>query len=174
MNILLLGKTGQVGQSLLNNNSKHKVFSFNRFEMPLDNQEKLSSNLSNVLAKYKIDFLINAAAFTDVNEAENNQRLAYEVNANALLTITKELKKSLKKNKTVLIHFSTDYVFNGSGSEPWSPDSETDPLNIYGKSKIKGEEIVRDSLIPALVLRTSWVFSQYGDNFLNKIIKKIK
>ena len=66
MNILLLGKTGQVGQSLLKNNSKHKVFSFNRNEMPLDNQKKLSNNLSNVLAKHKIDFLINAAAFTEV------------------------------------------------------------------------------------------------------------
>ena len=174
MNILLLGKTGQVGQSLLKNNSKHKVFSFNRNEMPLDNQKKLSNNLSNVLAKHKIDFLINAAAFTDVNEAENNQRLAYEVNANSLLTITKEIKKSLKKNNTVLIHFSTDYVFNGYGNKPWFPDSETNPLNFYGKSKIRGEEIIRDSLIPALVLRTSWVFSQNGNNFLKKIVKKIK
>jgi len=174
MNILLLGKTGQVGQSILKNNNKHKILSFNRFEMPLDNQQKLSKNLFHILNKHKIDFLINAAAYTDVNAAEKNQSLAYEINANALLTISSELKKNLKINNTVLIHFSTDYVFNGSGYKPWYPNSETKPLNVYGKSKIKGEEIIRDSLIPAIVLRTSWVFSQNGNNFLKKIIKKLK
>ena len=103
MNILLLGKTGQVGQSVLKNNFKHKILSFDRSEMPLDNQKKLSANLSNILRKNRIDFLINAAAFTDVNGAEENQSLAFEVNANALLTITREMKNNFNNNNTVLI-----------------------------------------------------------------------
>jgi len=173
MNILLLGKTGQVGQSVLKNNFKHKILSFGRSEMPLDNQKKLSDNLSNVLRKNRIDFLINAAAFTNVNGAEDNESLAFEVNANALLTISRVLNNN-NNNNTVLIHFSTDYVFSGSNSKPWSPDSETSPLNVYGKSKIKGEEIIRESLIPAIVLRTSWVFSQYGENFFKKVLAKMK
>ena len=89
--------------------------------MPLDNQKKLSDNLSNVLRKNRIDFLINAAAFTNVNGAEDNESLAFEVNANALLTICKVLNNN--HNNTVLIHFSTDYVFSGSNSKPLSPDS---------------------------------------------------
>ncbi len=175
MNILLLGKTGQVGQSILSaNKSNHRILSFNRDEMPLEKQEELSISLSDVLKKNHIDFIINAAAFTDVDGAEDNSNLAYEVNGNSLLTITQQIKRKSINKKVVLIHFSTDYVFDGSGKKPWFPNSNTNPLSTYGKSKIMGEKIIRESNIPAIILRTSWVFSKNGDNFLTKIFKKIQ
>ena len=174
MNILLLGKTGQVAQSFLSmKKSKTQILAFDREEMPLDDRHKLSNNLSNVLRNNSIDFLINAAAFTDVNEAEVNSQLAFEINSNALLTITREIKKNSKK-KTTLIHFSTDYIFDGTGNKPWYPHSKPNPLNVYGKSKLKGEEAIIHSNIPALILRTSWVFSKNGTNFLKTVLNKLK
>lgn len=174
MNILLLGKSGQVGTSILNSNkSRHTIFAFDRHEMPLDKKEILSSNLSEVLKHNEIDFLINAAAFTDVNAAEENVAKAFEVNSNALATITGELEKASRKKNTVLIHFSTDYVFDGSGETSWLPGDKKNPLNVYGRSKDSGEDVIKCSNVPSLIFRTSWVFSKEGNNFLNKILKNI-
>ena len=174
MKILLFGKTGQVGRSILEaNNSNHQIISCDRNEMPLDDQEKLSKNLNLVLDKNKINFLINAAAYTNVEEAEKNVDLAFEVNSNSLKTITDILKKRRKEMKIILLHLSTDYVFDGSLKTSWKPNAKKNPLNVYGQSKAMGESIINNSGLPFLILRTSWVFSHRGNNFLRKVLKKL-
>ncbi len=175
MKILLLGKTGQVGKSIIKaNNKNHQITSFDKHEMPLDNIEKLGENLSAVLKKNNFDILINAAAFTNVEQSEEKTRLAKTINSDSLATITKELYKTKDKKNTVLIHFSTDYVFDGSGITPWKPENKTNPLNAYGASKVAGELNILSSGVPYILLRTSWVFSDTNNNFLIKILDKIK
>ena len=177
MKILLLGKTGQVGSAIFKSlNSKFEIISFSRAEMTLDNQERLGEALEKALKKDQFNYLINAAAFTDVESAEKDSSKAYQVNGNSLSKITEvveNMKGNKKKNKITIIHFSTDYAFDGSGENPWTPYSNRNPINEYGKSKVLGEKILQNSKLPFLILRTSWVFSSNGNNFLKKIVSRI-
>lgn len=175
MKILLLGKTGQVGKSIIKASDKrNQIISFDKFEMPLDNIKKLEKNLSSVLKKNDFDILINAAAFTNVERSEEETKLAKTINSDSLAVITNELYKTKDKKNTLLIHFSTDYVFDGSGITPWKPENKTNPINAYGESKVGGELNIFSSYIPYILLRTSWVFSETNNNFLLKILDKIK
>ncbi len=178
MKILLLGKTGQVGTAILKSlNPKFQIVSYNRAEIPLDNQAILSEKLEKALKKEQFSYLINAAAFTDVEGAEKELSKAYEVNAKSLSTITETIENmdgNKNKNKITIIHFSTDYAFDGSGENPWLPHSNRNPINEYGKSKVLGEKILQNSKLPFLIFRTSWVFSSIGNNFLRKIISRIE
>ena len=122
------------------------------------------------------DVIVNAAAYTNVEKAEVEQDLAFAVNSHALVNICEEIDSFNREHSRdlPLIHFSTDYVFDGNGNEPNRPLDKINPINIYGKSKADGEKIILSSNISYLILRTSWVVSRYGNNFVKTILKKIE
>ena len=116
----------------------------------------------------KINIIINTAAYTNVNEAETNKKEADLINSNGV----QNLVKVSEKNNCKLIHYSTDYVYNGVDKVPILENSKTNPINYYGKSKRKGEIFVENSFSESIIIRTSWLYSSNKNNFVNKIISK--
>jgi len=125
-------------------------------------------NLNNFFKSKRIDYCINCAAYTNVEKAESDQEKAFEINAEAV----KNLAEICKKKHVVLIHFSTDYVFDGTSKIPYSETDHTNPINVYGASKLKGENYIRDILTNYFIFRTSWLYSEFGPNFFNTILNK--
>ena len=113
------------------------------------------------------DIIINAAAYTAVDRAESEPALAHAVNAVAPGVLAEEARAL----DAWLVHYSTDYVFDGSGAQPWSEDDATGPLNVYGASKLAGEQAVRDAGARHLIFRTSWVYAATGSNFLRTMLR---
>ena len=113
-----------------------------------------------------VDAVINAAAFTNVDGAETQKYLARQVNGLA----PKEMAFAATAKGIPLVHLSTDYVFNGAGDQPWHPSDAVSPLNTYGQTKLEGEDAVRSNAQNFAILRTSWVFSSYGKNFVKTMI----
>lgn len=125
-------------------------------------------DLNDFFKSKRIDYCINCAAYTNVEKAESDQEKAFKINAEAV----KNLAEICKKNHSVLIHFSTDYVFDGTSKTPYSETDPTNPINVYGASKLKGENYIRDILTSYFIFRTSWLYSEFGHNFFNTILKK--
>ena len=162
MNILITGKDGQLAKALFKRaNSKYKLFGFNKKELNIENFQQLR----NTILLHKPEWIINTAAFTDVERAENEKKSAFSINAYAV----GEIAKILNSYGGRLLQISTDFVFKGDKSTPYSVNDHCSPINVYGKSKLEGETL---SLKYArnIVLRTSWLYSSYGDNFLIKIL----
>ena len=113
------------------------------------------------------DVLVNAAAYTAVDKAESEPDLAWLINAKTVDIMAKEMAFI----DGWLVHYSTDYVFNGSGNRPWRESDDTDPLSIYGKTKLAGEEAMFSSKVKHLIFRTSWVYGCHGNNFVKTILK---
>jgi dTDP-4-dehydrorhamnose reductase len=113
------------------------------------------------------ELIVNPAAYTAVDQAEDEQELAYRVNAEA----PRAMARWAASHDVPMVHFSTDYVFNGSGDRPWREDDPTAPLSVYGASKLAGEIAVRKAGGSHLIIRTSWVFASKGKNFLNSIVR---
>jgi dTDP-4-dehydrorhamnose reductase len=164
MKILLTGKTGQVGGEL-NNILKDigELVSVGREHLDLS---KITS-IEPAILDIQPDIIINAAAYTAVDKAEEESELAMTVNGIA----PGVLAESAKKIGASLIHYSTDYVFDGHSDIPYREEDITSPLSIYGKSKLAGEKSIAEAGIPYLILRTSWVYSLQGKSFLRKIKK---
>ena len=120
-----------------------------------------------VVAAIKPDIIINPAAYTAVDIAETKPELAYAINA----TAPKILAEEAEKAGATLIHFSTDYVYAGTKLSPYVEDDATQPLSVYGKSKLAGEDAIRAVGLPHLIFRTSWVYGAYGNNFLKTILR---
>ncbi|MFN2428343.1 MAG: NAD(P)-dependent oxidoreductase, partial [Candidatus Binatia bacterium] len=119
------------------------------------------------IADYAPSVVINAAAFTAVDRAEREEALATRINADAPAAMARACATA----KIPLVHISTDYVFDGSGNAPFSPDEATGPLGAYGRSKLTGEQAIRDSGATYAILRTAWVFSAHGGNFLKTMLR---
>lgn len=160
--ILVTGSAGQLGFELKKLLGDKGIF-LDRTQADFSNPEELRKSLKN----YKFDYLINAAAYTQVDKAETEQELAMTVNA----TSVGVLAEVCLEMKARFAHVSSDYVFPGTAINPYVEDSPTDPVNFYGKSKLEGERLVREILPESLIIRTSWVWSQFGNNFVNTIIK---
>jgi dTDP-4-dehydrorhamnose reductase len=162
MRILLTGASGQVGGAL-----RQPLGRIGEVLTPdrkiLDLSHPLS--LPPALDELSPDLIINPAAYTAVDLAEDERELAYRVNAEAPGIIA----RWASKREVPMVHFSTDYVFNGSGDRPWCEDDVTDPLSTYGASKLAGEAGIRDAAGSHLIIRTSWVFASRGRNFLTTI-----
>ena len=159
MKILLIGKNGQVGWEL--NHSLPilgTVVALGRDKMDLSKPETLGS----IIQEIKPDIIINAAAYTAVDKAESEPELAMTINGVAPGVIAQEAKKV----SAAMIHYSTDYVFDGKATSPYKEEDPTNPLSVYGKSKLAGEQAVIQAGIPHLILRTSWVYGLRGSNFL--------
>jgi dTDP-4-dehydrorhamnose reductase len=121
-----------------------------------------SKAIEQFIEQANADMIVNAAAYTAVDKAEEEPELAYAVNARA----PEVMAQTAQKLSIPLIHYSTDYVFNGKNTQPWQESDETDPLGVYGASKLQGEQLVEQSGCQYLIFRTSWVYGTRGHNFL--------
>lgn len=160
--ILLTGINGQVGHALLPQLSEHEVIGLSRNELDLSN----SDAIRNAIREIKPDLIINPAAYTAVDKAESEPDLAYAINAIAPQVMAEETAKL----GSALIHFSTDYVYDGQKKAPYIETDVVNPQSVYGKSKLAGERAIQAVGLPHLILRTSWVYGAYGKNFLKTII----
>ena len=161
MNILVTGSNGQLGSEIKDVSASYKSFRFFFMDLPaLDICN--SSELDIFIAKNKIDTVINCAAYTAVDAAEENAVIAEQVNGAGVLNLV----HALAKVKGKLIHISTDYVFNGNGFLPYQESDKTNPMGVYGKTKRNGELAVINGDIDGIVIRTSWLYSAYGTNFV--------
>ena len=165
MKILIIGASGQLGCELV-----QQAFSCNAtVETPTRHQMDITkiSQIENTIAKTQPSLVINAAAYTNVDRAETEPELAFAVNK----TGTANLAQSCRERQIPLIHISTDYVFNGKKGKPYWEKDPTTPLGVYGQSKAEGEEKLRSILKAHIILRTSWLYSIFGHNFVKTILK---
>ena len=160
MSILVFGKTGQVARELA---SFSDLTCLDRTQADLSRAE----DCAKLIEEIKPKAVINAAAYTNVDQAEEEKSLANLVNGYALLHIA----SVCARDGIPLLQLSTDYVFNGRGEAPWTPGMRTDPLSVYGQSKWAGEEHVFYPNGPHVILRTSWVFSAHGKNFVKTMLR---
>jgi dTDP-4-dehydrorhamnose reductase len=162
--VLLIGKNGQVGAELLSLLPHFgELTSLDREELDLCDSDKIRR----VVRHIRPQIIVNAAAYTAVDKAETESGIAHAVNADAPGILAQEAHKI----GAVLVHYSTDYIFDGSKQQPYSETDSTNPLSIYGKSKLAGEVAIRDSNVPHLILRVSWVYATHGQNFLLAILR---
>lgn len=167
MKILLLGKNGQVGNEL-----RRTLLPFGEV-VALGSKEanfSCSATIQQVLHTHKPTVIVNAAAYTAVDQAESDEASADQVNAKAVALLASHAKNT----NALLVHYSTDYVFDGEKPGAYSETDPTNPQSAYGRTKRAGEEAILDSGCKALLFRTSWVFSAYGNNFVKTIIRLAK
>jgi dTDP-4-dehydrorhamnose reductase len=168
MKILVTGASGQLGQVFKNNITKSDFdFYFaNENELDITNKDEVLNYITN----NQINFILNCAAYTDVDGSELNKELALKVNSFGV----KNLVEVCEEKKIKMIHFSTDYVYNSKSINPIIEDSNIDPINFYGFSKREGEKFIENSLSESIVIRTSWLYSNYENNFVKTMIDKGK
>ncbi len=167
--ILVTGANGQLGKEL-----KKIASSFPQFEFIFLSREDLPIHhfkmVRDYFSVYHPAYLINCAAYTAVDRAEEEKILAFQVNAEAVGA----LAAICKANQTKFIHISTDYVFDGKATEPYKEDSPTNPQTVYGDSKLEGEKQALEFNPGSIIIRTSWVYSEYGKNFVRTILRLMK
>ncbi|WP_300433663.1 dTDP-4-dehydrorhamnose reductase [Christiangramia sp.] len=165
--ILVTGSSGQLGQCFQKQSKQFPNFQFlNCSSKELDITSKKA--VQQFFSDQKIDYCINTAAYTNVEQAEKEEEKAFLVNAEG----AKNIAEVCKEHNSVLFHFSTDYVFNGKSRTPYLEADEVNPINIYGASKLKGEEEIQSVSKQYFILRTSWLYSEFGHNFFRTILRK--
>lgn len=163
--ILVFGKSGQLARCIAMCGPEFpdaKLFFVGRDDCDLED----ASGIEPAIECVQPDIVVNAAAYTAVDLAEQQEEAAFKVNSDAV----RAMAQALAKRAIPLIHVSTDYVFDGEGSEPYTEDDQVSPLGVYGKSKLAGEVAVKETLSKHLILRTSWVYSQFGKNFVKTML----
>lgn len=165
LKILVTGAQGQVGKELTHiaDDKGYNVFAASRAELDITQEIKVTDYINQL----QPDIVINAAAYTAVDKAENEQDLAFAINRNG----AKNLALACKKQNIPLLHISTDYVFDGSKSEAYNENDSVSPLGIYGESKWQGEEVIRHNLQNYIILRVAWVFGAQGSNFVKTMLR---
>lgn len=167
MKVLIIGANGQVGRSLVKifqlKQEDTKYIAWTRKELDISNKK----NIKNCFKSINVDFVINASAYTDVEKAEDEKELASLVNGYAVGW----LAQACKVKNIALIHISTDYIFDGFKQGMYSENDQTNPINAYGLSKLDGENSIQNIWGKHIILRASWVFSEYGNNFVKTMIK---
>lgn len=164
MKILLTGKTGQVGYELERSlQGLGEIVAVDRSEMDLMDLDQVRD----VIRRVKPTLIVNPAAYTAVDLAESEPDLAMRVNAEAPAVMAEEAKKL----GAAMIHYSTDYVFDGTKRTPYVESDLTCPINVYGRTKLAGEQAIQAAGINSLILRTSWVYGMRGKNFLLTILR---
>jgi dTDP-4-dehydrorhamnose reductase len=162
--ILLTGRNGQVGHELEQLlPSVGETIAFDRERLDLAD----ASNIRRTINEIRPNVIVNAAAYTAVDRAESDEAAARAINAEALAVMAEEAKKM----GTLLIHYSTDYVFDGTKHSPYEEDDPPNPLGVYGKTKLEGEQAIRESGAQHLIFRTAWVYATRGRNFLLTILR---
>ncbi len=164
MKVIVSGASGQLGQCLKDQVNHFPNYSFQFFDrIGLDITD--SEAVEKIIKDEKASFFINCAAYTAVDKAEEEKEIAYQINGQAV----NGLGRICKENNVRLIHISTDYVFNGTSSIPYEVNAPKDPQSVYGASKSEGEDALKDT--NSIIIRTSWVYSEYGKNFLKTMIR---
>ena len=175
MRILVTGKNGQLGQSinkLINIEAKNK-YNLNSNEFIFVGREELDLSSKSSIDNYfnnnnMFDVIINCAAYTAVDKAEEEQNLADQVNHLAV----EQLARIANQQEAKLIHISTDYVFDGESDDPYTETEKTNPINVYGKTKLAGEKALQEIMpVNAVIIRTSWVYSEFGNNFVMTMLR---
>ena len=166
MRILVTGAGGQLGQQFKNNVSKsdHEFYFADEDELDITKKKEILD----YIIIYKIEIIINCAAYTNVNDAETNKKRAIKVNLDAV----RNLVEVCEEKKIKMIHFSTDYVYSSDNLSPIDEESNINPINYYGISKREGEKIIEKSSSDSIIIRTSWLYSMYGNNFVKTMIEK--
>jgi dTDP-4-dehydrorhamnose reductase len=164
MRILVLGRSGQVGAALTQSlQGLGELIALDRAQLDLTNPDAIRTTLRELQPQ----IVINAAAYTAVDAAESDQAMAFQINAVAPRVMAEESERL----GAALIHYSTDYVFDGGKQGAWLEDDATAPLSVYGHSKLAGEQAITDVGGTHLILRTSWVYGLHGKNFLLTMLK---
>lgn len=167
--VLVTGANGQVGSEIrfLSSTTPYLTFVFvDRDELDITSQESVTAFFS----QQKFDVLINCAAYTAVDKAESEKETAFKINAEG----AGNLAAVCRKNNCSYLHISTDFIFDGTASVPVTESQKPNPLSVYGASKLAGDEIVVKENPGSVILRTSWVYSSYGNNFVKTILKLCK
>jgi dTDP-4-dehydrorhamnose reductase len=167
--ILVTGSKGQLGSELrdiLINDKSHTIFLTDQEDLDITNR----SAVNGFIEENGVEIIINCAAYTAVDNAEDNALLCEKVNRDAPAI----LASAAKKADALLIHISTDYVFNGLGPLPYREDMRPDPCGVYGRTKAEGEFEVTQSGARHIIIRTSWLYSTYGNNFVKTILRLAK
>lgn len=164
--IIVTGSGGQLGKELEQLAASFPSLEFvflSREEFPIDDEEKVKA----VFATYQPGFLVNCAAYTAVDKAESEKETVFRINAEAVGL----LAMSCHENNTRFLHISTDYVFDGTSSVPYREDAIPNPQTVYGASKLKGEKLALQHNPAAIIIRTSWVYSTFGKNFVKTMLR---
>lgn len=160
MNILVTGANGQLGNEMRRvslQSSDHYIFT-DVAELDITNIEAVRS----MVAEHQVEVIVNCAAYTAVDKAEEDEAMAYLLNATAVAN----LATAAKEHGATLIHVSTDYVFDGKGCRPYTEEQPTSPTSVYGRTKLQGEEAAAESGCNYLIFRTAWLYSPFGRNFV--------
>lgn len=165
MNILVTGRDGQLGSELqeLAKSSDHNFIFVGSKDGDITNKDMIRK----LVSTNNIEAIINCAAYTAVDKAETDQEMAFRVNGEGVQNLVDVCSESNCK----LIHISTDYVFPGNGTSPYKTNDPVAPLGVYGASKLAGEEAILNSDIQGIIIRTSWVYSTFGNNFVKTMIR---
>lgn len=166
MVVLVTGANGQLGQAIQFIAKKHSEINFifcSSSELDISSKE----NCLSVFDKYKPNYCINAAAYTAVDKAESEPEKAYLIN----VVGAKNLAEVCNELSVVLLHISTDFVFDGNSEIPYKEDDLTNPTGVYGQTKLDGEKAIQTTFDNYFIIRTSWVYSQFGNNFMKTMIR---
>jgi dTDP-4-dehydrorhamnose reductase len=167
--ILVTGSNGQLGQCF-----KQQLHNATDISCCFATREDLDITNNDIVHRFfsenNFDYCVNTAAYTNVEKAEGEQEEAFLINAEGAYNVA----KACKEHNVVLLHISTDYVFDGTKKKPYIETDDTQPINVYGASKLKGEQYIGDTWNKHFIIRTSWLYSQYGHNFLNSMLEFAK
>jgi dTDP-4-dehydrorhamnose reductase len=164
--IIILGAKGQLGNEFQELELRFPAFTFFFFdvaELDIVQADLVNKKISEI----KPDYVVNCAAYTAVDKAETEKGIAYAINADAV----KNIAAACSANGSNLVHISTDYVFDGEASHPYKEDSDVNPSSVYGLSKLKGEREALQADNNAIIIRTAWVYSIYGNNFVKTMLR---
>ena len=167
--ILVTGANGQLGNEMQVISSACTAYNFlfvTKEELAIDDVEAVKK----YFASHTIDYCVNCAAYTAVDKAETEPEKALLINATAV----GNLAKVCKEHNTQFIHISTDYVFDGTATSPYKEDHPVAPVNMYGATKLKGEELAQQNNPGSIIIRTSWVYSSFGNNFVKTMLRLMK
>lgn len=169
MRVLITGAKGQLGSDLLKELSKRNIdgIGIDIEDLDITDEKATRQVIEGIHAKNALDGIIHCAAYTAVDNAEDNEALVTRINAEG----TKNIAMVARALDLAMMYISTDYVFNGEGERAWEPDDERAPLNIYGMAKYKGELYVEELLEKFFIVRISWVFGLNGNNFIKTMLR---
>lgn len=167
--VIVVGANGQLGrciQDLVEEYLNFEFYFFSSKELDIT----LKKEVLDVFAQNNFDYCINCAAYTAVDKAELEQEKAFEVNVKGVENIA----KVCKRNNVKLIHISTDFVFDGKANKPYTEECASNPVSVYGHTKLEGENKIINNLKHFMIIRTSWLYSAYSENFVNKMLNLAK
>jgi dTDP-4-dehydrorhamnose reductase len=166
MKILVTGTNGQVGHALMQELTEHELIALTRQDCDLTNLD----HIRQVIDQHQPDLIINSAAYTKVDQAEDEPKLAFQINRDA----PRVMAEKAREYNIPIIHFSTDYIFDGQKEDAYTEEDLPNPLGVYGQSKLAGEEAIKEVNGKYYIFRTSWVYSSIGHNFYLNIQRKIQ